>query len=66
MRARKIQESMVLYKGYRIFVDIRTGKKLSPIQVANIDIIYWSFSSRGWEWGKRCGSLFKPATSFTS
>ena len=32
-------------KGYRIYVDIMIEKKLSSIQVANMDINYWSVSS---------------------
>ena len=31
--------------GYRIFVDNRTGEKLSSIKVGNMDIIYWSVCS---------------------
>ena len=27
--------------GIRIYVDIKTGEKMSSIQVANKDIIYW-------------------------
>ena len=38
-----------------IYVDILTGKKLSLIKVANMDITYWSIRSSmrvGWRWGK--------------
>ena len=33
---------LILYNGYRIYVDIMTGKKLSSISVANMDITYLS------------------------
>ena len=38
------------------YVDILTGKNLSSIQVANIDLIYWSVYlsiTRGWD-GVQC------------
>ena len=55
--------------GCRIYVDIITGEKLLSIQIANIELIYWSvhLSSRR-QLGKGGGqgkSLYSPAACFT-
>ena len=41
--------------GYRLYVDIMTGKKLSSIYVANMDITYWSVHSSSRRGGRGLG-----------
>ena len=41
--------------GYRLYVDITKGEKLSEISVANIDISYWPNRSAG----RRGGDVVK-------
>ena len=46
--------------GYRIYVDVLTGKKLSSIYLANMVLNYWSvslFSWRGWSKEGGLGAL---------
>ena len=58
-------QGYALNNGYRIYLDIMTGENLQLIQLANVDLIYWSVGSldeEGWaKGGAGWKSLFQPA-----
>ena len=55
------------YNGYKKYVDIMPGEKLSSIYLANMELIYWSvcsFSRRGWDGVKGVGVVIVARCKF--